>query len=701
MAYLKYDGTPASVTSPPTADFYGQAGAETMSGTAAAESFWGADGDRMQGGAGDDTYWLQALHHRLEVVEQADGGVDRLAGWQNLSLENFAHIENLFVGLDGIYGAGNGLDNVIEGGDGAQQLYGGGGQDVLVGGPGADVFIVVKGEGNDVIQDFSPAQDVVRLRAGFTSFAEVQARLSQVGGDVKLDLGGGEGLMFRNLTVGQLTAANFKLGLDLTGFTQTFADDFDGLSLRDPESAPAGTWRTEYGYQGTQGVGSYTLVSNDEKQIYTSPYFRDHAGDFAETPFAVNGDGTVSIWARPSSNPEIFGYGYTSGLLSTQASFSQTYGYFEMRADLPDAAGAWPAFWLLPVDGSWPPELDVMEALTSDPNAAWTTKHSGLGGHTSEGRQHYVPETADGFHTYGALWTATEIVWYIDGAEVFRAATPADMHKPMFMIANLALGGWGGTIDDGDLPAEMRIDYIRAYQLPAPPSGGGGGSSGGAGSGGGSVGGGVPVDPDRALVAKAGGDSLQGGSGNDLLTGGSGKDILRGGSGMDRLSGGEAFDDLHGNAGDDTVSGGAGDDWVVGGKDADLLSGDDGDDIVYGNIGDDWCDGGEGADLIRGGQGDDRLFGQGGNDWLSGDRGDDTVTGGAGADVFHSFTGAGLDRVTDFRFAEGDRVQLDPGTAYSVAQVGADVVVTMGPGDQLVLEGVQLASLGDGWIFGA
>jgi len=95
------------------------------------------------------------------------------------------------------------------------------------------------------------------------------------------------------------------------------------------------------------------------------------------------------------------------------------------------------------------------------------------------------------------------------------------------------------------------------------------------------------------------------------------------------------------------------------------------------------------------------VRGEAGDDWLSGDRGDDTLTGGAGADVFHTFQQAGIDRVLDFSFAEGDRVQLDPGTTYALSQAGADVVVDMGGGHQMVLVGVQLSALGAGWIFGA
>ena len=88
------------------------------------------------------------------------------------------------------------------------------------------------------------------------------------------------------------------------------------------------------------------------------------------------------------------------------------------------------------------------------------------------------------------------------------------------------------------------------------------------------------------------------------------------------------------------------------------------------------------------------------NDFLSGDRGDDTVTGGAGADIFHTFEGAGIDRVLDFSFAEGDRLMLEvPGARYQTPQVGADTVVAFSDGySKLILVGVQMSSLVDGWI---
>ena len=205
------------------------------------------------------------------------------------------------------------------------------------------------------------------------------------------------------------------------------------------------------------------------------------------------------------------------------------------------------------------------------------------------------------------------------------------------------------------------------------------------------------------FLGSIGDDSLTGAAGADTFSGGAGLDLLKGDAGDDSLAGGAGFDYLQGNVGADTVAGGEGGDWVVGGKDDDRLFGDGGSDVLLGNLGGDTLEGGADVDVMRGGQGDDVLAGGDGADWMSGDRGGDTLSGGAGGDTFHTFDGAGLDRVLDFDAADGDRVFLLPGTQYSAAQVGADTVVTItgAEGGQLVLVGVTLLALPTGWIFGS
>lgn len=181
-------------------------------------------------------------------------------------------------------------------------------------------------------------------------------------------------------------------------------------------------------------------------------------------------------------------------------------------------------------------------------------------------------------------------------------------------------------------------------------------------------------------------DTLNGADSDNLLFGGAGRDSIAGQGGADAVFGGD---------GNDTVRGGDGDDRIT-----DYIASTDNDDL-HGNGGADTVIGGDGRDTIRGGQGDDSLAGQAGADFLAGDRGADTLSGGDGADIFHAWSEAGLDRVTDFNAAEGDRVFLEAGANPALSQVGADTVIDFGGGNRMVLVGVQLSSLPAGWIFGA
>jgi Ca2+-binding RTX toxin-like protein len=205
------------------------------------------------------------------------------------------------------------------------------------------------------------------------------------------------------------------------------------------------------------------------------------------------------------------------------------------------------------------------------------------------------------------------------------------------------------------------------------------------------------------LEARLGAPEIHAGLGNDTVTGVLGwatATYLRGDEGDDSMIGGAGFDDINGNMGADTIDGGAGGhDWLVGGRDNDRITARASNNILYGNVGDDTLVGGSGNDVLRGGQDNDNISGGDGADFIAGDRGNDTVAGGAGADIFHIFNEAGLDRVIDFRMSDGDRVQLLPGTQYTVTQSGADTVISLSGGAQMVLAGVSLSA--GSWIFGA
>ncbi|WP_265519204.1 family 16 glycosylhydrolase [Nitratireductor luteus] len=433
------------------------AGGPELHGSADNDTMWGdASVDvTMYGGAGDDIYHLYSAINR--AGENPGEGVDTIVTWMSYALpDNF---ENLKVTGDGRYAYGNDADNIIMGKNGAQTLDGGPGDDVLEGGAGADTFNIKVGNGSDLIVDFA-AEDTVRLDGyGFTSFEEVQAGMTQVDDDAVLDLGGGETLVFADTAVDQFDESQFQLQLDRSSFRLTFSDEFDTLDLWNGES---GTWDTNFWWGRNNGS---TLYKNDELQWYVQP---DYGPTSPVNPFSVD-NGVVTITAERAPEdirPYIEDYEYTSGLLTTYESFAQKYGYFEMRADMPENDGVWPAFWLLPKDQSWPPELDVVEMVGQEPNRLDLTAHTNqTGSHTEDLSSVNVTDT-EGFHKYGVLWTEDDLVWYFDDVEVARTSTPADMHKQMYLLANLAVGGIAGEPDDGlATPAEMQIDYIHAYAL--------------------------------------------------------------------------------------------------------------------------------------------------------------------------------------------------------------------------------------------
>ncbi|SJM31797.1 glycoside hydrolase family 16 protein [Mesorhizobium delmotii] len=429
----------------------------TLYGSTYNDSMYG-DGNvtvTMRGGKGDDIYYLYASKNK--AVELSGEGVDTISTWMSYKLP--ANFENLTVTGDKRYAFGNELNNIVTGGSGQQTLDGLQGDDVLKGGSGADIFVVNPGNGSDLILDLG-ATDTVRVGSyGFTSFEEVRANMVQSGANVRLNLSDDEFLVFANKTIGDFTASQFKLAVDRSALELTFSDEFDTLDLWNGSS---GTWDSNYWWGAANGS---TLTTTNDLQWYIDT---DYAPTRSVNPFSIE-DGVLTITAARAPEairPYINNYQYTSGLLTTYESFAQTYGYFEIRADMPEKQGAWPAFWLLPEDGSWPPELDVIEMFGQDPNKLILTGHSNATGtHTTVGSTAYTSDTG-GFHTYGVLWTEDELVWYFDDVEVARAATPADMHDPMYMLVNMGIGGQAGAPADGlATPAEMQIDYIHAYAL--------------------------------------------------------------------------------------------------------------------------------------------------------------------------------------------------------------------------------------------
>ena len=475
-------GQGSVVTNVQVIDIHGGLGNDTLVGGNGDDSLYGGNGDDfvsggagndlIEGGLGNDTLIgglgddLFRVYSSSTVVVEAPGeGNDTVLATLNYTLPT--NVENLQLLGNPAYGGGNALDNVLTGAAGAQTLDGMAGNDTLTGGTGNDVFIMGQGYGHDVITDFEPGIDRVRLdNMGLTTFSQVQAAMTQQGADVALNLGSGDQLLFSSHQVSDFSAADFMLPLDTSRLHPTFTDDFNSLSLF--KSGKGGTWWTVFG-SGGGAVFNHTLPGNGEKELYVDPsYTGTGTTPLGLNPFSIS-NGVLNITADQApaaALPFLAGYQYTSGLLNTKTTFAQQYGYFEVRAKLPAGDGLWPAIWLLPANFTSTPEIDIMEQLGKDPSTIYQTAHTKLPGYNYTSSAVHLANP-DQFHTFGMRWDKNYIVWYVDGVETSRAPTAADMNTPMYLLIDLAVGGnFPGNPDSTTpFPSSMSIDYVHVYSL--------------------------------------------------------------------------------------------------------------------------------------------------------------------------------------------------------------------------------------------
>jgi Beta-glucanase/Beta-glucan synthetase len=241
------------------------------------------------------------------------------------------------------------------------------------------------------------------------------------------------------------------------GWTLAFADEFEGTSLDGRKWVTCYWWNKD----------GCTNLGNRELQWYQPGNVTVAGGQLrlrAEPAQAKGHNGAV--------------YDYTSGLVSTgrdvddvthPVRYAFKYGFTEMRARLPAGRGLLPAFWMLPTDHTYDPEIDIMEMLGQDPHVLYGTLHyrAELAGALTPRGVVRTPDLSADWHVFGLEWGPDRLVWYLDGAEWWRYAnadhTP---HQPMYLLVNLAVGGnWPGSPDGSTRwPADMHVDYVRVWK---------------------------------------------------------------------------------------------------------------------------------------------------------------------------------------------------------------------------------------------
>lgn len=256
--------------------------------------------------------------------------------------------------------------------------------------------------------------------------------------------------------------ATAKTGNVLTnGKVMVFGDDFSGSELDGDK------WTTCYDWKKPNETGC-TNNGNFEQQWYSETQVSVTNGELVmaavKQPVAVSIDGKAKEFLFRSGMINS-GAGSTSG----KVRWAGTYGYYEARIKVEKGQGVWPAFWLLPIDREWPPEIDVMEFIGSKPGQILQTVHW-AGNENQHQKSDFVVQGEEDYsnewHTYGLDWRPDGIDWYIDGVKT-RTYTGVNVpNEPMEIILNLAIGGLLPGNADGStpFPREMRVDYVRVFQ---------------------------------------------------------------------------------------------------------------------------------------------------------------------------------------------------------------------------------------------
>ena len=166
------------------------------------------------------------------------------------------------------------------------------------------------------------------------------------------------------------------------------------------------------------------------------------------------------------------------------------YGYYEARAKSMKAAVC-NAFWLYdPLEesvkyreGDYSEEIDIFEVFgkankKENKRAYYAAVHRYQTPYVESlvNKKKYTLENRytrlevpfnfyEDFHIYGLLWTENELVWFLDGKEVFRRKNDF-FKRPLHIIFDAEImQTWDGLPNIEDLPSTFEIDYVRVWRM--------------------------------------------------------------------------------------------------------------------------------------------------------------------------------------------------------------------------------------------
>ena len=531
---------------------------QLLAGTAAADQLRDvAGGVALQGGAGDDSYYIG--DYRTTVTEAAGGGVDTVYSFLTYTLP--ANVENLILLTPGIIGTGNDGANLLISRAAGTTLAGGKGDDVLADeSTGSTTFSFATGSGKDVVYGFTggvaAGHDIVKVDTdGISNYVQLKSHLTQVGADVLMTLSSSDTVLFKNLQLTNLSAADFSIvphnigvsGLHTTNMArlQSF-ESFLGRSV-DFFSGVAGSGSWSELQASLDGYSQHVWNNIDATMVWSIPLVVTGAtlaqaatGAYnsyyvAAAKSLIKTYGTTNdIIVRPAAefNGDWFPWSATPGQEATfVAAWQQYVNAFRSVAsnfkfewnvmalyDDVDLAKAYPGDAYVDIVG-----MDFYYATADegkDPVKAWNIMVNG--------RAPNDPDLTwlDAFATAHNKPEAFS-EWGVDsdtaGPYIALAAQWFASHNVIYQNYWDSNGGnFSGQIDNSQFPNATKA-YLAAFGLtPAPAA-----STA------------YTLDPALApslvtlFTGKASADTITGDAFSDRIEGGGGADTLTGGAGID------------------------------------------------------------------------------------------------------------------------------------------------------------------------
>lgn len=209
-----------------------------------------------------------------------------------------------------------------------------------------------------------------------------------------------------------------------------------------------------------------------------------HRRDAVNVTNAISLDGSNLVITTYTSNKIHY-----TGMIATRNEFRPRFGYWEARLRWGDTNGMWSAFWLQSpemvtrfpqrrISGS---EIDIAEHRFAEESGSNIANHvqvnihwDGYGPRShSSGSGNVATNLAQGFHTYGFLWTPEAYSFSVDDQKVYDRGRAPISHSTEWVIlssevddtstlwvSHIPPEGYGSRADS---TTKLRVDYVRYY----------------------------------------------------------------------------------------------------------------------------------------------------------------------------------------------------------------------------------------------